>query len=212
MEEHPVETTMYSLSDAPPAAADRREAGRTVTLLRVGSITIDGQRELCLIRNVSAGGMMIRAYCDVPIGARVAVELKHGEKVDGTARWAEGESTGIEFDSPVDIIDLLAASEDGPKPRMPRVEISCMLTVREGANIYRVRGSDVSQGGLKIIADQPLPIGAHVIVTLAGMVPIPGVVRWKDGDRHGIAFNKVLPVATLVGWLHEQRERMRAAS
>lgn len=211
MEEQPVESTLYSLSDAPPTPADRRASGRTVTLLRVGSITIDGARELCLIRNVSAGGMMIRAYCDVPVDARVSIELKHGERVEGVARWIDGETVGVVFDEPVDVIDLLAASEDGPKPRMPRVEVDCVVTVRQGARFHHVRACDISQGGVKIATERQLEVGGEVTVSLAGIAPIAAVVRWRDDGRYGIGFNKPVPVAALVAWLHDQRDQMRAA-
>ena len=120
MNEMPAETTLYSLADAPPAPIDRREADRKLTLFRVGSMIIDGRRELCLIKNLSAGGMMIRAYCAIAVGTRLAVELKCGQAVEGTALWVKGDVVGVEFDSPVDVVELLATSMEGPRPRMPR--------------------------------------------------------------------------------------------
>ena len=51
LEDQPVETTLYSLSGAPPEPDDRRDGSRHLTLFRVGSITIGDRRELCLIRN-----------------------------------------------------------------------------------------------------------------------------------------------------------------
>ena len=65
MEAQPVETTLYSLSSVPPAPAaeaERRDGERHMTLYRVGSIQVEDRRELCLIKNISAGGMMIRLY------------------------------------------------------------------------------------------------------------------------------------------------------
>ena len=55
VEEQPVETTLYSLSDRAPEPAERRYDERYLTLFRVGSVTIDDRRELCLIKNISAG-------------------------------------------------------------------------------------------------------------------------------------------------------------
>ena len=62
MQEQPVDTTLYSLSDVAPAPVERRDGERHLTLFRVGSIVVEDRRELCLIKNVSAGGMLIRAY------------------------------------------------------------------------------------------------------------------------------------------------------
>ncbi len=212
VEEMPIETTLYSLGDAPPKApAERRDADRTLTLFRVGSLIIEERRELCLIKNVSAGGMLIRAYCAVPAGTRVSIELKCGEAVDGTARWIKDDTVGVEFEELIDVVELLATSMEGPRPRMPRIEVDCAAWIREGAEAHRVDALDVSQGGVKIASDQSFIVDGHVVVTLPGLPPVAGTVRWNNSGCFGVTFNKVLPLPMLVGWLHEQRERLRAA-
>ncbi len=210
VEEIPAETTLYSLADAPPAFVERREGERQLTLFRVGSLIIEGRRELCLIKNISAGGMLIRAYCSIAAGTRVSVELKCGESVDGTARWIESDTVGVEFDELVDVVELLATSMEGPRPRMPRIEVDCVAWIREGADVHRVEARDVSQGGLKVASECELNVGAQVMVTLPALPPVAGTVRWFDDGCYGLTFNKVLPLPLLVGWLHEQRERLRA--
>jgi hypothetical protein len=210
--EIPIETTLYSLSDAPPAKLDRREGERHLTLFRVGSLTVDDRRELCLIKNVSAGGMLIRAYCKIAVGTALSIELKCGEQVKGIARWVDGDVVGVTFDEAVDVVDLLATSMEGPRPRMPRVEVDCTAWVREGAQTLRVRTRDVSQGGLKVATDRDLGIGVEVVVSLPDLPPRPGVVRWRNSGTYGITFNKVIALPLLVSWLHQQRERLRAAS
>ena len=213
MEEQPVETTLYSLSEAPPAPAaeDRRNGERHLTLFRVGSVTIGDRRELCLIKNVSAGGMLIRAYCHIEPGTPLSVELKQGKPVSGRASWVRDNCVGIAFDSPVDVVELLAASMDGPRPRMPRVEVRCLVTVRDGADLHRAWACDISQGGLKIQTKTPLATGADVVVSLPDLEPQPAVVRWSEDGFYGITFNRLLPLATLVAWLQAQRETLRAA-
>src|SRR6476469_4328892 len=116
MNEDQVEGTVYSIAAAPPPPPDRRADERIVRLLRVGAITIEGHRELCLIRNISAGGMMIRAYSPVSVGAAVKVELKQGDPVDGAVQWTENGLTGILFNEPIDVVSLLANDATGPRP------------------------------------------------------------------------------------------------
>lgn len=214
METQPVETTLYSLSDEAPSPAsdsDRRGGDRLTTLYRVGSILIDRRRELCLIKNISAGGMMVRLYCAVAENSPVTIELKSGQPISGTISWVREHHAGISFDQPIDVIDILSTSMRGPRPRMPRVEINCFATVRDGANSLRVQVCDVSQGGAKITCDTLLPQGADVIVTLPGLPPQPGLACWTDGGFTGITFNRLLPLGELVAWLHEQRETQRSA-
>jgi hypothetical protein len=211
VEETGVETTTYSLASAPPAREDRREGERHVTLFRVGSLMIGDRQELCLIRNISAGGMLIRAYCAIPPGTRLSVELKCGQSASGMARWAEGNSVGVVFDQPMDIVDLLSPAGKGPRPRMPRVEIDCLANVRQEAQINRARALNISQGGLRLSCRRPLEVGGAVIVTLAGLSPQQGMVRWNDGECFGVTFNKVLPLPLLISWLQDQQQRLRAA-
>ena len=208
--QQPVETTLYSLSECPPVAPDRRTDERYLSLFRVGVLMFADRRELCLIRNVSAGGMMIRPYCAVASGTRLSVELKHGEEIEGTVAWVKGECIGVTFDHAIDVLALLS-SEDGPRPRMPRVEVDCDVTIRFESDVRRARTIDISQGGAKILCTGPLPLGPQVVVSLPGLEPCRAIVRWKDGDSYGITFNRVLPLAVLVGWLQEQRDGLRAA-
>jgi hypothetical protein len=200
-----VEQTVYSLSEDAPARPDRRNGERYLSLLRVGALLIDDRRELCLVRNVSAGGMMIRPYSPIDLGASVAVELKHGETVSGVARWIEDGLVGIAFDQAIDVVALLTPSEDGPQPRMPRIELSCTAWIREDGDIYRTKTVNISQGGIRVEGEPRLKVDADVIVSLAGLGPIPGHVKWQEGDQRGIKFNRVLAVNELMDFLRQQQ-------
>jgi hypothetical protein len=56
-------------------------------------------------------------------------------------------------------------------------------------------------------------VDADVVVTLPGLTPSAGVVKWGDGATYGIAFNRALVLSELVRWLKDQQreERRRAA-
>lgn len=210
-----LETTLYSLSDDVPVAPDTQSDGhdgeRHMTLYRVGSIMLGGRRELCLIKNISAGGMTIRAYCTLIEGTPLSIELKCGQPIHGKVSWLRDQTVGIAFDDPINLIEILSASMDGPRPRMPRIEVSGHATIRDGANALRVQVCDISQGGVKIKCDAVLPTGADVVVSLPGLAPQPGVIRWTDHGHTGITFNRLLPLSELVCWLQDQREGLRAA-
>jgi hypothetical protein len=211
LDEQPVETTLYSLAPLPPGLPERRNDERHMSLLRVGSLMIGERRELCLIRNVSVGGMLIRAYSAIEPGTRVAIELKQDEPVHGTVLWAQDELVGISFDGPIDVVALISNSADAPRPRMPRLEVRCTAWVRHESIVHRTRALNISQGGVRIELTKDIPPGAQVTVTLPGLPPERGVVRWNEGDACGITFNRVLALPQLVGWLGERQERQRAA-
>lgn len=200
-----VETTHYSLSTSAPERPERRHNDRHVTLLRVGALVVDGRRELCLIRNVSGGGMMIRPYSTVQQGARLSVELKHGESVSGVAQWSADGLVGIAFDHPIDILALLTTSGDAPRPRMPRIDLNCSALLRHDGEVLRVQVVNISQGGICVSASAELYENDDVVVSLRGLHSAAGVVKWKEGDQYGIGFNRVYPVHELMAFLKEQQ-------
>ena len=218
MSKRQVETTNYSISAAPPVQPDRRKGERRkgeryLSLLRVGALVVDGRRELCLIRNVSAGGMMIRPYSPIEAGTRLSVELKHGESVSGVAHWSENGLTGIIFDTKVDVITLLNAPGGAPRPRMPRIELECTASLRQDGEVSNARVVNISQGGICVESPTRLQLDGDVVVSLPGLHSAAGVVRWREGHYYGIGFNRVYPVDELMAFLREQQrdDRRQAA-
>ena len=155
--------------------------------------------------------MLVRAYCDVAIGTRITIELKHGEPISGTAQWIKDGCVGVTFDWPVDVLALLAASLEGPRPRMPRIEVSSFGSMRQDGSTHRARTVNISQGGMKLECAASIPVGAEVTVSLPGLAPCPGTIRWADFGAYGITFNRVIALPDLVAWLHGERQRLRAA-
>ena len=200
------EETNFSFSPRAPQPPERRRATRHLTILRVGALIGPNGRELCLIRNISAGGLMAHVYSPMKVGRPLEVELKTHQRVAGKVSWCEGANVGIAFDSPVDVEDLLASHselENGWRPRLPRVEVDRLGMLRTGADIYAFNTRDVSQGGLKIEIDHALEVGAEVVITLERFRPLPGTVRWAQDGLAGIAFNQVIPFQELIGWLRK---------
>jgi len=175
---------------------------RQVSVFRVGALNIHGRRELCIVRNVSAKGMMIKTYSPVAAGTRISIELKQGELIDATVRWEKDGSAGVEFDQPIEVESLLSQSPDAPRPRMPRIDVDVAATIRDGDNVFTARACDISQGGVCIEYDRSLPRETNVVVTLEGLQPKAAVVRWSNDRTIGLGFSKVIPVGELVDWLH----------
>lgn len=211
VDELPFDATAYSLSSNAPPPPDRRDDQRLVTLFRVGVMTVAGHREMCLIKNISEGGMMIRPFCDLVKGMHLTIELKTGLSVSCTVAWLRDGSVGVEFATPVDVVEILSIAPQGPQPRMPRLEVDCFASVRDGASVHRMRVHDVSQGGVKLQSSAILDLGADLIISLPGLDRRPATVRWINHGFLGATFNRLLPLTDLVTWLSFTRDQMRAA-
>lgn len=204
MRTNAVEETTFSFSREAPQPCERRSGPRHITILRVGTIVIDGRHELCLIRNISAGGLMAHVYSTLKPEQQVEVELKTHQRVVGKVSWCSGSNVGIAFDEPVDVEDLLASNselQNGWRPRLPRVEVDRLGTLRLGSRVYALNTRDISQGGVKAEIDEPLEVGAEIVVTLDKLPPMQGTVRWVQEGLCGIAFNEIIPFRDLIDWL-----------
>lgn len=202
--EQAYEETTFSFSTEPPQPQERRQQPRHLTILRVGALIVEGRRELCLIRNISAGGMMVHAYSNFQIGLHLSIELKTNQQVSGKVAWINGSNIGVTFDEHIDLEELLATQptlDNGWLPRLPRVEVDRLATLRAGAMTYGVNTCDISQGGVKIETDQAFAPGQQVVLTPHKFRPVEGVVRWYHEGMCGIAFNQLIPFHELMKWL-----------
>lgn len=202
-----VQETTYSLAEKVPE--QRRQKPRLLTLLRVATLIVDGRRELCLMRNISAMGAMIHVYSTLEAGQSVAVEMKTGQEIIGKVKWIDGSNLGLEFEAPIDVMAILASqlvSQSDHKPRMPRVEVRCPATLRLGAKTYRVTTHDVSQGGARIMLDAVVVANSEVVLSMEGFHSLHGTLRWCDSEHAGVTFNALIPWPLLVCWLKERRD------
>ena len=82
---------------------------------------------------------MAHIYSPLKNGDAVAVELKTNQQIPGHVVWVEDANVGIEFDAAIDVVEILAnppVMDNGWRPRMPRVEIERLGTLRAGATVY----------------------------------------------------------------------------
>lgn len=191
------------------AQADRRQGQRLITILRVGKMICARNQELCLIRNISEGGLMAHVYSPHEVGDRVVIELKSDHCVPGTIRWVQGDNVGIVFDERVDVTEILRnrGSEGGRKARAPRLDVRGYARLRIGAEIWRVEVSDLSQGGAKVKVADYLPLDEDAVITIDGLRPVKAVIRWQEGDYVGLEFLPLIPLDELVHWLDLRRDR-----
>jgi hypothetical protein len=199
--------TGYSFSTQAPGPPERRTQERHVKILRVGVLVVDGRRELCLIRNISAGGLMAHVYSPVKQDQRVVVELKTHESIQGRVAWTRDSNAGIAFDAPVDIETLLAnpvTLDNGWRARSPRIEVDRVATLRIDGVPHQARIRDISQSGAKIETEAQLVIDGDVVITPEGFRPIGAVARWQESERAGIVFNEVIRLNELIGWIKSE--------
>ncbi|WP_448662274.1 PilZ domain-containing protein [Sphingomonas sp. CJ20] len=187
---------------------DRRADDRdTLRVFRSAILRWDALESLCLIRNLSPGGMMAKVPVALPPGKPVTVEMRSGHVIEGEVVWSQDNRIGVHFATRIDVPDVL----NGPHcvashwvQRMPRVHVPCGASVLIGYDRSPATLLDVSQGGAKVEAEGLRP-GQPVTLMVGGMDARPGCVVWARRGRAGIAFHASIPFDTLAHWAVERQ-------
>ena len=146
---HSVDCSRASPFD--PALGEQRSEPRHRTVLQVARLTTPRGDELCILRNVSTGGLRAQVYCNLAVGEAVGFELRTGRRISGRVIWSEGPSIGVEFDRKVPILAYLAhqtIESLGQRVRAPRVKVGENATFYVAGREFVVSIADASQAGM----------------------------------------------------------------
>ncbi|MEG8026431.1 PilZ domain-containing protein [Sphingomonas aurantiaca] len=90
-----------------PVEANRRRAARSRVALNA---ELDGShRTLCKVANISIGGIRLRTYSALKVGAKIWITIPIIGRVSATVKWADDYNAGCEFAEPIraDVIETL---------------------------------------------------------------------------------------------------------
>ena len=185
---------------AEPVVAQDLDAGVAIQ----GSV-----RHACFIRRLTSVGAVLHADFELKAGERLSLELENGQRLDGTIARVSGSEAGLAFDRPVDVFAIIArnmVNMPGERRRLPRIQVRCGVHLETATGQELAESVDVSQGGIKLKTRLKLQPGETVQVTLDGLFPTAGVVRWAKDGTAGIAFTPERTWQELMPWLKGMRE------
>lgn len=191
----------------PDASANRRTDQRHMSVFRVGKLITSRGQELCLIRNISSGGLMAHIYSKQEAQEHVEIELKAGKTVKGVVVWSRDRKIGVQFDEKIDVADVLAPQpgEGDQIARAPRLNIRRRGRIRLGAHYQLIEIQDISQGGAKLGPAGDAKVDDEIILLLEGLPPLTGIVRWCRDDMIGVTFKTAIPFEQLAAWAPANR-------
>jgi hypothetical protein len=197
--------TQIQAAEADPAF-DR--APRTVTTLLVGKLLCRGTVEhLCRIRNISMSGMMLETHHTLGFGSWVAVELRNGDRLQGSVVWTSEGRAGVEFAAPIDVDHILAQAKAGadkfcgPAPRAPRFDVECASRISCFGRHIDVTLENISQSGARIALPRPPRKDTEVILSVPGLPSRRCTTRWATEDKAGLVFLEPISYNDLGPWL-----------
>lgn len=184
---------------------------RYTTILLVARLLHDGREDLCRIRNVSAGGMLIEGCVALAVGTRIEVELRNLQTAEAIVAWTRDDRAGCQFVAPVEVQSFLASppksDSSAPVPRSPRVATACPVELRRAGKTLHAVLTDLSQSGGRLRLTDELRVDERIYVNIPGMEPRRAVVRWAGDDACGVGFVDTIAFPELCSWLHDDATR-----
>ncbi|MEQ1497725.1 MAG: PilZ domain-containing protein [Novosphingobium sp.] len=182
-------------------ATDPRQEQRHTLMLRTAKVVCQSGEYVCLVRDVSAGGVGLRFLHDVPEEKRIFLELANGALYPIERTWADQGQAGYRFAAQVVLENFLSeASLFAHRPVRLRLKVPVLLTV--DGHDFRAMLADISRCGAKLNVDRLLPQGAFARFDAAGLPLRFGHIRWRKDHDHGIVFQEAIPLEELARCLH----------
>jgi len=195
--------TVISLSDDVPEAPERRADARNLSILKSAILRTALGEELCLVRNISRGGLMAHIFSDLEVGDPVKIEFRSGKIVRGRVVWRRPELMGVRFSQFIDVAEVLTdpAASSGHIARPPRIEVNAPARLRSGSRYQAAALGNISQGGARVYLSEPEHVGEEVVLSVSGLPVLTGSVRWRSDRYAGIAFTELLPFEEIGRWI-----------
>jgi hypothetical protein len=197
--------TAVSFSAVVPSPPERRSEERHTSLLRVGKLVTADEQRLCMIRNISSAGAMLKLYQPIDVGAEVEVEVTPDCPVAATVIWTQDDLAGVAFAEVIDVVAALkGASRMGPYRRIartPRLRIRRQATMHTDEIEAEVMLCDLSLNGAKFEIEQKLASDMEVALFVEGLPPLTGRVRWWRENHAGMEFDIPVQMDVLAEWM-----------
>lgn len=178
----------YTFPEGDGSGPDQRSAPRFTSLIRAAKLISEQGEFVCVIRDVSTGGVGLRCFHPVPADPVMALELQSGEIFQIERVRGEGCDASFRFESEVALERLVRDSEHYPRRPM-RLNITMPLTLRTLAGPIAAVTHNISQQGCRVSAALPLAIAQSVIVESPHLPGIRAKVRWRRNGEFGLVFD-----------------------
>lgn len=184
-------------------AGDQRADERYKTVLQVAKLETAQGDALCILRNVSAGGLQAVVYSSLAVGDPVRFQLRTGRAMTGHVVWTSGSVIGVAFDRKVPILTYLAhqaIKEMGRRARPPRVRIGESGALRVADREFSIGIVDASQAGMRIATPHVLSAGDACRIVADGLGERDAVARWCSDGQIGLELDHPLCFREFARW------------
>lgn len=185
-----------SPSAAGAAYAEMRAQPRFALLIRCAKLATPAGEFLCIVRDVSEGGVRLRFFHPVPAQGPMALVLSSGESFAMERAWAQGDQAGFRFAEPIDVHRFIA--EAGPFPKRPvRLRVAFPAVVVADGEAHAASVLDISRQGARVVTERPLALGQKLRLEADSLPAIGATVCWRNAPDYGLVLDRVFTLEEL---------------
>ena len=188
---------------------------KTITVRWVAKIICKHGQSLCLIRNISDGGVMVNVFFNHRVGEKVTLELKNAHSLKGDIVWIDDDCVGVRFPEKVNINAILGSAlhrEAHMQPRSLRVDTHGTAVINTGECSYICELVNLSQTGIRLILPGPMMPRGDIVIAINGLGDRLATVRWQNGVCTGLSFVSPIPLMKLIKWLNHHMAKVARES
>lgn len=166
-----------------------REAQRFALLIRTAKLVCDTGEYLCVVRDISASGVRLRLFHELPTVERLSLQLANGHTYPLEQVWHREDHAGFRFVGAVNVHEFM--EEPSKWPRRPirlHFKIPATVIADDIGNAAVVH--NISRYGARIESERHLALQQKVILDIAGAARINASICWRSGKLFGLVFRQ----------------------
>jgi hypothetical protein len=177
--------------------AEQRREPRFALLLRTAKLVAPQGEFLCIIRDVSAGGVRLRLFHGLPEGySQSILELGNGDQFPVDLVWQGNGEAGFRFSQKVDLEAFV--SEASPYPKRPirlRMDVPAVVSFADRRIAVRLR--NISRQGACIESEELIALHQALRIESRHLPEQEATVCWRKGSQFGLVLDRIMPMADL---------------
>jgi hypothetical protein len=166
-----------------------REAQRFALLIRTAKLVCSSGEYLCIVRDISASGVRLRLFHDLPSADGLALQLANGYTYPLECVWQREDHAGFRFTGEIDVHEFMEEPSKWPRRpirlhfRIPAMVIADDLTSQTVVH-------NISRYGARIESERYLALQQKIILDIQGAARINASICWRSGRLYGLVFRQ----------------------
>lgn len=184
----------------------RRLSTRLLRMFRPAKLLVDDREFLCVVRDISNGGLQLQLFHDLPEYDQIAVEFDTGQRYAVRKVWKSAGRIGCAFLHNVDLHPILSAAGAAHPKRQPRLHVEHDACLFAGDTKTPVIIRDISQRGVSLDCPAWLMIDELVRLESKIIPPVHAKVRWRSPPRYGLVFEETFGMGALAALCFQMQD------